>query len=193
MPEQQNSKLPIIIASVIIAGIGAVFLNRSARDTVKEKSSEAKETASQYKENAKNSDALDKDDFMARIQNATELAKTIGTQLQDVYNNYGKDLIAQVQKVKDDSEEVVSTAKEAGEELKGVGDTAKDAGEELKEAGSQVKEAKDEVAGSDDDDNDTKTKEYQSATDASKYSDSDLPTIGSTGNMDEDINKSARE
>lgn len=191
MPEQKNSKLPIIIASVIIAGIGAVFLNRSARDTVKEKSSEAKETASQYKENAKNSDAVNKDDFMERIQNATELAKTIGTQLQEVYNNYGKDLIAQVQKVKDDSEEVVSTAKEAGEELKGVSDTAKDAGEELKEAGGQVKEAKDEVAGSDDDD--TKTKEYQSATDASKYSDSDLPTIGSTGNMDEDINKSARE
>lgn len=191
MPEQQNSKLPIIIASVIIAGIGAVFLNRSARDTVKEKSSEAKETASQYKENAKNSDAVNKDDFKERIQSATELAKTIGNQLQEVYNNYGKDLIAQVQKVKDDSEEVVSTAKEAGEELKGVSDTAKDAGEELKEAGGQVKEAKDEVAGSEDDN--TKTKEYQNATDASKYSDSDLPTIGSTGNMDEDINKSARE
>ncbi|TVP83298.1 MAG: hypothetical protein EA344_09910 [Alkalicoccus sp.] len=122
---------PITLLVLALGGIIFWLAKRSGQSSssgtqgFKEKAQEANEQ-------------IDKEELKAGFQRVVELVKTGASDLQKIYENQGKDLINQTQQVKDQVEDVVSTAKDAGEELKEMKNTT---GEEAKEELQGVKEA----------------------------------------------------
>ncbi|GEK59325.1 hypothetical protein CHL76_03955 [Marinococcus halophilus] len=135
--------LPIIALSAAAIGGGVYWYTKSSGSTSQSGSSEGIKD----KVNKANQE-IDTDELKSRFQRTVELAKQATTQLQEIYNDYGKDIIEQIQQVKKDSEGVVSTAKEAGDELKDVADTAKEAEQELEGVKDQAKQGAEQVSSS---------------------------------------------
>ncbi|WP_022793554.1 hypothetical protein [Marinococcus halotolerans] len=138
--------LPIIALSAAAIGGGVYWYTKSSGST----SSSGSGSSEGIKDKVnKANQEVDTDELKSRFQRTVELAKQATTQLQEIYNDYGKDIIEQIQQVKKDSEGVVSTAKEAGDELKDVADTAKEAEQELEGVKDQAKQGAEQVSSSD--------------------------------------------
>lgn len=136
--------LPIVALSAAAIGGGVYWYAKRSGSTSESGSSEGIKD----KVNKANQE-VDTDELKSRFQRTVELAKQATTQLQEIYNDYGKDIIEQIQQVKKDSEGVVSTAKEAGDELKDVAETAKEAEQELEGVKDQAKQSAEQVSSSD--------------------------------------------
>ncbi|MDX6153227.1 hypothetical protein [Marinococcus sp. PL1-022] len=136
--------LPIVALSAAAIGGGVYWYAKRSGSTSESGSSEGIKD----KVNKANQE-VDTDELKSRFQRTVELAKQATTQLQEIYNDYGKDIIEQIQQVKKDSEGVVSTAKEAGDELKDVADTAKEAEQELEGVKDQAKQGAEHISASD--------------------------------------------
>ncbi|WP_298787744.1 hypothetical protein [uncultured Marinococcus sp.] len=136
--------LPIVALSAAAIGGGVYWYAKRSGSTSESGSSEGIKD----KVNKANQE-VDTDELKSRFQRTVELAKQATTQLQEIYNDYGKDIIEQIQQVKKDSEGVVSTAKEAGDELKDVAETAKEAEQELEGVKDQAKQGAEQVSSSD--------------------------------------------
>lgn len=136
--------LPIVALSAAAIGGGVYWYAKRSGSTSESGSSEG----IKGKVNKANQE-VDTDELKSRFQRTVELAKQATTQLQEIYNDYGKDIIEQIQQVKKDSEGVVSTAKEVGDELKDVADTAKEAEQELEGVKDQAKQGAEQVSSSD--------------------------------------------
>lgn len=139
-----NRTLPIVALSAAAIGGGVYWYTKRSGSNSESSSSEGIKD----KVNKANQE-VDTDELKNRFQRTVELAKQATTQLQEIYNDYGKDIIEQIQQVKKDSEGVVSTAKEAGDELKDVADTAKEAEQELEGVKDQAKQGAEQVSSSD--------------------------------------------
>ncbi|SDW21996.1 hypothetical protein SAMN05421781_0883 [Marinococcus luteus] len=138
--------LPIIALSAAAIGGGVYWYTKSSGSTSNSESESSE--GMRDKVNQANQE-IDKDELKNRFQRTVELTKQATAQLQEIYNDYGKDIIQQIQQVKKDSEGVVSTAKEAGDELKDVADTAKEAEQELEGVKEQAKQGAEQVSSSD--------------------------------------------
>ena len=136
--------LPIVALSAAAIGGGVYWYAKRSGSTSESGSSEGIKD----KVNKANQE-VDTDELKSRFQRTVELAKQATTQLQEIYNDYGKDIIEQIQQVKKDSEGVVSTVKEAGDELKDVAETAKEAEQELEGVKDQAKQSAEQVSSSD--------------------------------------------
>lgn len=126
-------------AGAIIGGALVLVKNPSERTRLKERSGATKDSLSQYVSKVKADPSGAKEELVNRIQRTTSVTKEAINKIQDILDNEGKELKEKVQEVKADSEGIVSTAKEAGEELKDVN--------------SKVSEAKDELTDSEDNGN----------------------------------------
>jgi len=128
-----KSKIITPITLLVLAVVGIIFWLAKRSDQ-----SSSGETQGLKEKAQEANEQIDKEELKAGFQRVLELVKTGASDLQEIYENQGKDLINQTQQVKDQMENVVSTAKDAGEELKEMKNTT---GEEAKEELQGVKEA----------------------------------------------------
>ncbi|UTR10759.1 YtxH domain-containing protein [Evansella sp. LMS18] len=132
--QQQGGAAGKIVAGMAVgalAGAAVMMLNSSTRSKVMDSTNQLKESAVNIGQELKEDPEGKKDQFMERVQNATDVLKGAVKDLQGVYEIANEEVLEQVKEVKDDAKEVFSTAKDAGEELQNVGSQVKDAKEEL--------------------------------------------------------------
>lgn len=127
--ESSGKKIaPIALISIVVGGI-VFWLSKRSSETSTDSGPGLKEQVREANEQ------IDKEELKTRFQRVFDLVKTAAASLQDIYDKQGKDLLEQGQQVKDQVEDIASTAKEAGEELKEVRDsTGQEAKEELEKA-----------------------------------------------------------
>lgn len=164
--------LPIIALSAAAIGGGVYWYTKSSGSTSNSESGSSE--GIKDKVNKANQE-VDKDELKSRFQRTVELAKQATTQMQEIYNDYGKDIISQIQQVRKDSEGVVSTAKEAGDELKDVADTAKEAEQELERVKDQAKQGAEQVSSSDSSSNTSNTSSASSSESSANQSIQESP------------------
>ncbi|MFC5714015.1 hypothetical protein ACFPU1_14735 [Thalassorhabdus alkalitolerans] len=132
---KSGSKLVTAITVGALAGAAAVLIDSNTRSKVKGSTTQMKDSVAKVASDVKEDPAGTKDQMMDRVQEATNVLKEAVDGLQSLYDKANDELFDKVSEVKEDTQEVISSAKEAGEDLQ--------------EVGSKVKEAKDELTGSD--------------------------------------------
>lgn len=121
---------PIALISIVVGGVIFWLSKRSSQGS----SSNGPGLKEQAKEM---NEQIDKEELKTRFDRVFNLVKSTAASLQEIYDKQGKDLMEQGKQVKDQAENIASTAKEAGEELKDVRDSS---GQEVKEELEGVKD-----------------------------------------------------
>lgn len=129
--EEKNGKLVKGIVVGAIVGGAVAMLDTTTRQKVKRATGNAVDSSKGFYTNVKENPSEVKNDWMDRIQSASEVLKEAVNDAQSLYEKVNDEVMEQVNQVKEDSSEVISTAKETGEDLREIGSKVKDAGQEV--------------------------------------------------------------
>lgn len=136
--EEKNSKLMKGIVVGAIVGGAVAMLDSTTRQKVKRATSNAVDSSKGLYTNVKENPSEFKNDWMDRIQSASEVLKEAVNDAQTLYEKVNDEVVDQVNQVKEDSSEVISSAKEAGEGLQEIGSKVKEAGQEVTDSDEQT-------------------------------------------------------
>ena len=133
MSTSNKALVPTILLSTVVIGSGIAWwaTRSSSNNKTNDASTNVQERVQQAQEQ------IDTEEVKTRLQRSWSLIQSVVTQLQTIYDRYGRDLLNQLQTVKQESQELVETAKEAGDELQ---DVAQEQGKEAVEEAQQAKE-----------------------------------------------------
>ncbi|MGJ9384233.1 YtxH domain-containing protein [Salipaludibacillus sp. CF4.18] len=132
--EQGNgvgSKIMTGMAVGALAGAAVVMFDSNSRSKVMRSAGQAKDSVVKMSSDVKADPTAAKDQMMERIQNATVVLKEAVGDLQKINNKANEEVVEQVNDVKKDAQDIISSAKETGEDLKDVGSKAVEAKDEL--------------------------------------------------------------
>ncbi len=135
--EEKNGKLVKGILVGAIVGGAVAMLDSTTRNKVRSTAGNVKNSSKGFYTRVKDNPGEVKDDWMDRIQSASSVLKEAMNDAQSLYEKVNDEVVDQVNQVKDDSTEVISTAREAGEDLKDIGSKVKEAGHEVSESSEE--------------------------------------------------------
>ncbi|MGA9288013.1 MAG: YtxH domain-containing protein [Anaerobacillus sp.] len=135
--EEKNGKLVKGILVGAIVGGAVAMLDSTTRNKVRSTAGNMKDSSRGFYTRVKENPGEVKDDWMDRIQSASSVLKEAMNDAQSLYEKVNDEVVDQVNQVKDDSTEVISTAREAGEDLKDIGSKVKEAGHEVSESSEE--------------------------------------------------------
>ncbi|UOQ45013.1 hypothetical protein MUN89_03405 [Halobacillus salinarum] len=137
-----KKKLPLaILAGAVIGGAFILIKDPQERRRLKQKTSQTKDTVSQYTSEVKEDPSGKKDEVLDRVRRTATVIKDVFSTVQEIIDNEGKELKQQAQTIKDDSQDMLSTAQDVKEDLKEVGDKTAEAKEELTTSSEEKEEA----------------------------------------------------
>ncbi|WP_273835562.1 YtxH domain-containing protein [Guptibacillus sedimenti] len=128
---EKNGKLVKGILVGAIVGGAVAMLDSTTRNKVRSSAGTFKDSSKGFYTRVKENPGEVKDDWMDRIQSASSVLKEAMNDAQALYEKVNDDVVDQVNQVKEDSTEVLSSAREASEDLKDIGSKVKDAGQEV--------------------------------------------------------------
>lgn len=128
---QEKSKLWVGLLTGAAIGVGLTLLDRNTREMMVDKTKTTKDTVSQFTSEVRSNPRETKDQLMGRVQEAAGIIKEAANDLQVLYKETGTELADKMKDVQEETIDIVSTTKEAGQDLQQVGEKVRDAKEEL--------------------------------------------------------------
>ncbi|MBM7649480.1 gas vesicle protein [Bacillus ectoiniformans] len=126
-----NSKLLTGMMIGAVVGGAVALLDTNTRNKVTSSTRGVKDSTVNMVTKVKENPGEVKNDFQERFKNASAVLKEAISEAQDLYEKVNKDVIEPVSQVTEDSNNILSTAQEATEDLKGIGSKVKEAGAEV--------------------------------------------------------------
>ncbi len=126
-----NSKLmKAIVIGAVVGGVVAM-LDSSTRKKMTTKTKEMKDSTTKMITQVRENPTEVKRDWQERIKTTSAAVKEIINDAQQLYEKVNSTVIEPATQMKEDTSDILSSAKEATEELKGIGSKVKEAGVEI--------------------------------------------------------------
>ncbi|WP_113930030.1 YtxH domain-containing protein [Bacillus sp. P14.5] len=129
--EEKNGKLVKGMVLGAVVGGALAMLDSTTRQKVTSNTRNMKDSTMDMVGQVRNDPSGVKNDLQDRLKSAQSVLKEAINDAQNLYEKVNGDIVDQVNQVKDESTEILSTAKEATSDLKDIGGKVKEAGEEV--------------------------------------------------------------
>jgi gas vesicle protein len=129
--EEKNGKLVKGMVLGAVVGGAIAMLDSTTRHKVVSNTKNVKDSTMDMVGQVKNDPSGVKSDLQDRMKSASSVLKEAIHDAQNLYEKVNGDIVGQVNQVKDESSDILSTAKEATSDLKDIGGKVKEAGEEV--------------------------------------------------------------
>ncbi|HZH62612.1 MAG TPA: YtxH domain-containing protein [Metabacillus sp.] len=129
--EEKNGKLVKGMVLGAVVGGALAMLDSNTRQKVASNTKCMKDTTMEMVGQVKNDPSGVKSDWQDRMKSAQSILKEAINDAQKLYEKLNEDIFGQVNQIKEESTEILSTAKEATSDLKDIGGKVKEAGEEV--------------------------------------------------------------
>ncbi|WP_175638397.1 YtxH domain-containing protein [Metabacillus schmidteae] len=129
--EEQNGKLVKGMVWGAVIGGALAMLDSNTRQKVASNTKSLKDNTIEMVGQVKNDPSGVKNDLQERIKSAQSILKDAINDAQNLYEKINGEIVGQVNQVKEESTDILSTAKEATSELKDIGGKVKEAGAEV--------------------------------------------------------------
>ncbi|KGR77092.1 YtxH domain-containing protein [Ureibacillus sinduriensis] len=128
---ENNGKLlkGVVIGAVI--GGAIAMLDSNTRNKITSTTKNMKETTMDMYSQVKNNPTEVKNDLQERLKSASSVLKDAINDAQNLYEKVNENIFGPVTQVKEDSSDIISSAKEVTSDLKSIGGKVKEAGEEV--------------------------------------------------------------
>ncbi|MGD7021249.1 YtxH domain-containing protein [Rossellomorea vietnamensis] len=134
--EEKNGKLVKGMVLGAVVGGALAMLDSTTRQKVTSNTKNMKDSTMDMVGQVRNDPSGVKSDLQDRLSSAQSVLKEAINDAQNLYEKVNGDIIGQVNQVKEESTEILSTAKEATSDLKDIGGKVKEAGEEVMDESS---------------------------------------------------------
>ncbi|WP_456271425.1 YtxH domain-containing protein [Bacillus sp. AK031] len=129
--EEKNGKLVKGMVVGAVVGGALAMLDSTTRQKVSSTTKDMKDSTMDMVGQVKNDPSGVKNDLQERMKSASSVLKEAINDAQNLYEKVNGDIVGQVNQVKDESTEILSSAKDATSDLKEIGSKVKEAGEEV--------------------------------------------------------------
>lgn len=129
--EEINGKLVKGMVFGAIVGGALALLDSNTRQKVAANTKNIKDTTMEMVGQVKNDPSGVKNDLQERMKSAQSILKEAINDAQKLYEKVNENIVGQVNQVKEESTDILSTAKEATSDLKDIGGKVKEAGKEV--------------------------------------------------------------
>lgn len=134
--EEKNGKLVKGMVLGAVVGGALAMLDSTTRQKVTSNTKSMKDSTMDMVGQVRNDPSGVKSDLQDRLSSAQSVLKEAINDAQNLYEKVNGDIVGQVNQVKEESSEILSTAKEATSDLKDIGGKVKEAGEEVMDENS---------------------------------------------------------
>lgn len=128
--EENGKILKCMMIGAVIGGALAM-LDSNTRNKVTATTKNMKDSTMDMYSQVKNNPSDVKNDLQERLKSASSVLKEAISDAQNLYEKVNENIIVPVSMVKEESSEILSSAKEATTDLKEIGGKVKEAGEEV--------------------------------------------------------------
>lgn len=128
--EENGKILKCMVIGAVIGGVLAL-LDSNTRNKVTATTKNMKDSTMDMYSQVKNNPSDVKNDLQERLKSASSVLKEAIRDAQNLYEKVNENIIVPVSIVKEESSEILSSAKEATTDLKEIGGKVKEAGEEV--------------------------------------------------------------
>ncbi|WP_413364042.1 YtxH domain-containing protein [Lysinibacillus sp. 3P01SB] len=128
--EENGKILKCMVIGAVIGGALAL-LDSNTRNKVTATTKNMKDSTMDMYSQVKNNPSDVKNDLQERLKSASSVLKEAIRDAQNLYEKVNENIIVPVSIVKEESSEILSSAKEATTDLKEIGGKVKEAGEEV--------------------------------------------------------------
>lgn len=128
--EENRKILKCMVIGAVIGGALAL-LDSNTRNKVTATTKNMKDSTMDMYSQVKNNPSDVKNDLQERLKSASSVLKEAIRDAQNLYEKVNENIIVPVSIVKEESSEILSSAKEATTDLKEIGGKVKEAGEEV--------------------------------------------------------------
>lgn len=128
--EKNGKILKCMMIGAVIGGALAM-LDSNTRNKVTATTKNMKDSTMDMYSQVKNNPSDVKNDLQERLKSASSVLKEAISDAQNLYEKVNENIIVPVSIVKEESSEILSSAKEATTDLKEIGGKVKEAGEEV--------------------------------------------------------------
>lgn len=128
--EENGKILKCMVIGAVIGGALAL-LDSNTRNKVTATTKNMKDSTMDMYSHVKNNPSDVKNDLQERLKSASSVLKEAIRDAQNLYEKVNENIIVPVSIVKEESSEILSSAKEATTDLKEIGGKVKEAGEEV--------------------------------------------------------------
>ncbi|WP_100404323.1 hypothetical protein [Bacillus solitudinis] len=130
----ENAKNGKLLKGVVMGAVvgGAIaMLDSNTRNKVTSTTKNMKDSTLDMYSQVRNNPSGVKNDLQERMNSASSVLKEAINDAQNLYEKVNTNILGQVNQVKEDSSDILSTAKEVTTDLKDIGGKVKEAGEEV--------------------------------------------------------------